>query len=171
MMSIKNLIFSPLLLFFVCLFLFIGLFSENIKEKTYSSKNLDYLSNESSVDSDFNNSKERIEEEPFPENSNEIDLNSLYLRNNSLQFYPNMRFPSKYISYKIYECSDEQTNKMENAFLILENYSILEFYPVKDNEEISVSCNNEKRTIGKFIIAGEGGPTEIISSGNFGKKI
>lgn len=89
------------------------------------------------------------------------------------QFYPNMRFPDNNISYKINkECSLTKQNQMQRAFEIIEEKTILEFYPIPSNEEITITCQETERKTEKylkanFFIAGEGGPTEIIRLQNF----
>jgi len=94
---------------------------------------------------------------------------SLVQGNNSMQFYPNMRFPDAEISYKISsECSMQKQNDMEYAFSILENLTSLIFYPVNNNEEIFVSCEERNRISEEgLFIAGEGGPTNVTLAGNF----
>ena len=78
------------------------------------------------------------------------------------QFYPNLRFPSKEITYRIDSgCSLQKQNDMEKAFSIIENATILNFYPVENKEEISVYCSEEIKQEGNLFIAGEGGPTNI----------
>jgi|APSaa5957512576_1039674.scaffolds.fasta_scaffold13319_2 hypothetical protein len=78
------------------------------------------------------------------------------------QFYSNLRFPSKEISYRIdSDCSLQKQNDMEEAFSIMENATILNFYPVEKGEEISVYCSDEVKQEGNLFIAGEGGPTNI----------
>jgi len=88
-----------------------------------------------------------------------------------MQFYPNMRFPDKKISYKISDskCSLQKKNDMQRAFEIIENITILDFYPVPPDieEEISVMCDEKYREKGGLFIAGEGGPTNITSTNSF----
>jgi hypothetical protein len=84
-----------------------------------------------------------------------------------MQFYENMRYPDFKISYKIIDCPLKKKNEMEMAFEILENKTILDFYEVKDNEEISVTCDSNMRIENEMYIAGEGGPVNITTSGNF----
>ena len=60
--------------------------------------------------------------------------------NTPLQFYENMRFPDTKISYKIENCPLQRKNDMEWAFDIMEEETILEFYPVSYNEQITVTC-------------------------------
>jgi hypothetical protein len=86
--------------------------------------------------------------------------------NEGMQFYPNMRFPEPTISYIITNCSLQKQNDMQYAFEIMGNISSLKFYPVNDNAEISVTCEDRARTKGDLFIAGEGGPTNVTSIGN-----
>ena len=83
------------------------------------------------------------------------------------QFYPNMRYPSSEISYKISECPLKKKNDMERAFDILENKTILKFYSIDKAEEISVACDSSAKVEGGMFIAGEGGPTNITKTNNF----
>lgn len=84
-----------------------------------------------------------------------------------MQFYDNMRYPNSRISYKIEDCPLGKEDNMQDAFEIIEDETILEFYPVSFNEEISVTCDDAQKEEGGMFIAGEGGPTEIIKAGNF----
>ena len=88
---------------------------------------------------------------------------------NSMQFYPNMRFPEKKISYKIENgCSLKKKKEMEDAFSFLQGETNLTFYPVVSGEEVTVSCDEETKTNDNgMFIAGEGGPTKILSGENF----
>src|SRR3989344_8150556 len=74
------------------------------------------------------------------ENTN-FSLNS----SDSMQFYPNMRFPDSAISYKINDCPLEKRNEMENAFEIISNKTVLNFYIAKSDEEISIICKEKTR--------------------------
>ncbi|PIZ81655.1 hypothetical protein COX98_03130 [Candidatus Pacearchaeota archaeon CG_4_10_14_0_2_um_filter_30_11] len=88
---------------------------------------------------------------------------------NNIQFYPNMRFSSSEISYKIEpSCSLQKKSEMISAFDFMQNVTVLKFYPVEENEEITISCEEESKTTenGMFI-AGEGGPVKISSGENF----
>lgn len=84
-----------------------------------------------------------------------------------MQFYKNMRFPDSKISYYIDNCPLQKSNEMEEAFAILEQQTILEFFPVKNNEDITVSCEGRNRIEEGLFIAGEGGPTNITDIGEF----
>jgi hypothetical protein len=85
----------------------------------------------------------------------------------NMQFYPNMRFGSKYISYKIEDCNIRKTEEMIYAFDILENVTVLEFYPVSEDEDLTVTCDEKTRYERGLYIAGEGGPTKVIRSGKY----
>ena len=85
-----------------------------------------------------------------------------------MQFYENMRFPAPEISYSIDDlCSLKRKNSMTEAFAILENYTILSFYPVSKNPEITVSCQNRQMVEDGLFIAGEGGPTNITDANQY----
>ena len=86
---------------------------------------------------------------------------------NQMQFYPNMRFANSNISYRISNCTLKKQNDMQSAFSIIENITLLNFYPTNSNEEIFVTCDEKLKSEGNLFIAGEGGPTSIISAGNF----
>ncbi len=87
--------------------------------------------------------------------------------NSTMQFYPNMRFSSQEISYRIFDCPLQKEDDMEFAFDIMENITPLRFYPVVNNEEISITCEEILRVDKDFFIAGEGGPVNITVSGQF----
>ena len=84
-----------------------------------------------------------------------------------IQFYDNMRYPDKRISYNIQDCPLSKKNNMEDALSIISNLTVLEFYPVSNNEEISVTCDSKKQMDGELIVAGEGGPSNITKTDNF----
>jgi hypothetical protein len=92
---------------------------------------------------------------------------SIVQGNESMQFYPNMRFPDTSISYRIFNCPLQKQNDMEYAFKIMENITPLRFYPVTNNEEISVTCEEKNIVTDGLFIAGEGGPTNITIAGQF----
>ncbi len=86
---------------------------------------------------------------------------------NSVQFYPNMRYRERDISYHISDaCSNKKQNDVETAFLILEEKTILNFYPTDNDPELNILCSSvspKPNEEGHFV-AGEGGPTEIINT-------
>ncbi|MEK6899056.1 MAG: CARDB domain-containing protein [Nanoarchaeota archaeon] len=83
----------------------------------------------------------------------------------SKQFYNNMRFTDKQISYYFDErCSEEKINQLEKAFSIFEDETILELSQNSDGE-IYIACSEiapDPQTEGHFV-AGEGGPTKVIN--------
>lgn len=84
----------------------------------------------------------------------------------SYQFYPNMRYIDKAITYTIApECSSKKREAITAAFGILEEQTLLRFSPAQKGE-IAFSCTNlppEPESSGHFV-AGEGGPTQIINT-------
>ncbi|MCX6749667.1 MAG: matrixin family metalloprotease [Candidatus Pacearchaeota archaeon] len=87
--------------------------------------------------------------------------------NSSMQFYDNLRYSGKNISYSILDCPIGKKDEMKTAFDIIQNSTILNFYPANENEEISVTCDEKNRVKGGLFIGGEGGPTNISQSGSF----
>ena len=71
-----------------------------------------------------------------PGNSN-FSLNNSKIEN--MQFYENMRYSDSEISYRIYDCPLQKENDMQGAFEIISNVSILDFYSVDYDEEISIT--------------------------------
>ena len=57
---------------------------------------------------------------------------------------------------------------MQYAFSIISNLTPLRFYPTDSNEDIFITCDEGlKQSDSGLFIAGEGGPTTIVSAGNF----
>ena len=81
------------------------------------------------------------------------------------QFYPNMRYPDKLITYSIGgSCTDSNKIEIMSALATLSSKTVLRFSE-KDNGEIKYFCSNIQPSAeeeGHFI-AGEGGPSEIIN--------
>src|SRR3989344_7341935 len=92
---------------------------------------------------------------------------SLSGNSEGIQFYDNMRYPSERISYRIQDCPVGKKAHMKNAFDFLQENTILEFYPVNSDEEIFVSCDSRTKVEGNLFIAGEGGPVNITTAGDF----
>jgi hypothetical protein len=90
---------------------------------------------------------------------------SIIQGNESMQFYPNMRFPENIISYRISNCSLQKEDDMEYAFNLIENITPLRFYSVTEDEEIFITCEERNRVNKGLFIAGEGGPTNITVAG------
>ena len=61
--------------------------------------------------------------------------------NTSMQFYENMRYPERDISYRINQCNLQKEDEMKVAFDIIDNLTSVDFYPVGSNEEIFVTCD------------------------------
>lgn len=97
-----------------------------------------------------------------PERSSNFTLDDY--GSEDMQFYENMRYPNKEISYLIQNCTLKKKDDMERAFEMIENETIISFYSVSSNEEISVSCDSYNRIEEGLFIAGEGGPTNITQS-------
>jgi hypothetical protein len=108
----------------------------------------------------FNGDKSKY----FPVNYNfSLDASE----DSTLQFYPNMRFPTNQISYRIFECPPEKESQMIEAFEILQNRTILEFYAFEYGEDILITCSDEIQIEDGLFLAGEGGPTSITVAGEF----
>lgn len=85
-----------------------------------------------------------------------------------MQFYENMRFPEKRISYMLEsDCSLQKKTSMREAFDLLENLTILDFYESPLSPEIVVSCQEKRVMRDGLFIAGEGGPTNITEGGKY----
>lgn len=82
-----------------------------------------------------------------------------------MQFYENMRYADKEISYSIYNCSLKKGNDFRGGAQILSNLTILDFYETETDGEISVTCSERTKIKEGVFIAGEGGPTKIIEAG------
>lgn len=85
----------------------------------------------------------------------------------NMQFHPDMRYSDKRISYQIQDCPLAKENNMLDAFNVLSEKTILEFYPVLDSPEIFISCDSKNKFEEGLFIAGEGGPTNITKTNNF----
>ncbi|MCH7568047.1 MAG: hypothetical protein IIA87_01365 [Nanoarchaeota archaeon] len=111
---------------------------------------------------------EKIEFIPVSENNkNRIEYNNKIYANRSTQFFQNMRFPEKRISYKIEnECDLKKRGQVLEALKIFEGRTVLTFYPSDMNPEIVVTCSDlapDPEAKGHFV-AGEGGPVEVINT-------
>ena len=87
-----------------------------------------------------------------------------------IQFYPNMRYKDKRISYSISSsCDLSKKRDIVAAFSIISDKSILEFYETDNEAEIKILCSDiapRPEEEGHFV-AGEGGPSEIINTTNY----
>lgn len=102
-----------------------------------------------------------------PELKNNYNF-TLYSANTTMQFYENLRYPEKEISYKIDDmCTLQKKDDMIVAFNTIEAQTILDFFPINNNEEIFVTCEDKLKVQERFFIAGEGGPTNITRTNDF----
>ena len=86
-----------------------------------------------------------------------------------LQFYPNMRFDKRQLSYNIESsCDNKKRVNMMKAFEYLKNITgLLSFYE-SSNPSISILCQEAKEEpIRKYFIVGEGGPISIVNTSSF----
>lgn len=95
-----------------------------------------------------------------------VNISKYSISNNS-QFYPNMRYRSKEISYFIESvCNEAKKRYVSNSFSILSNRTVLRFYPTNKDPEIRILCTEIAPTPEEenHFVAGEGGPSEIINT-------
>jgi len=88
----------------------------------------------------------------------------------SSQFYANMRYPSRNISYRLdKDCSLKKQKDAKRAFDILNEKTILNLYETESKPEILITCKNiaPEPDQEDYFIAGEGGPTSIINTSRF----
>jgi hypothetical protein len=87
----------------------------------------------------------------------------------STQFYSNLRFKDKEITYHIENsCDEKKVNDSKEAFNIIQQNTILSFTE-SPSPDILILCSDiapEPEQENHFV-AGEGGPTEIINATNF----
>jgi len=105
----------------------------------------------------------------FSFNTRSMEFNPSGYDLQEMQFYEGMRYPDKTISYEIEDlCSVQKKAEMKDAFDLLGNLTVLDFYPVKTNSEILILCDTKQQLSesGAFI-AGEGGPVNITTSGKY----
>jgi len=105
------------------------------------------------------------EELEFSANPRNYNFSVNNTDNNNMQFYPNMRYPNREITYRIYNCEKKKSQDMEDAFGIMENLTILKFNEVSDNEELYITCNETTRFKKNMFIAGEAGPSWTVRAG------
>lgn len=100
--------------------------------------------------------------------SKNANFNEASYYESNMQFYQDMRYPSREISYKIYDCPLQKKYNILWAMDILENETVLEFNEVSSGEEISVQCSDiAKETDPGIFVAGEGGVTEVVKTNNY----
>ncbi len=106
-----------------------------------------------------------VEFTPAPVNSN-FSLNQSL--SSQMQFYSNLRYPSSNIPYNIDTglCSLKKQDDIKRAFEIIENLTILNFYPSL-NPELYISCDSRVVVNENYFVAGEGGPVNITETDDF----
>lgn len=85
------------------------------------------------------------------------------------QFYPNMRYPNREISFSIESyCNPEKRRNILSALKILGDLTILRFYESNENSEIKFICSSApEETNSPYLVVGEGGPTKIINTTSY----
>jgi len=99
--------------------------------------------------------------------SQEITGAGLNLPEQSRQFYQNMRYRDRNISYELESvCGLTKWVNVKKAFEMISERTNLNFYISKENPEIMIYCSELPSEPGQenHFIAGEGGPTEIINT-------
>ncbi|MEK6892935.1 MAG: matrixin family metalloprotease [Nanoarchaeota archaeon] len=100
------------------------------------------------------------------------NLSSIPISSAGAQFYSNMRFPDKEISYEVESaCNMQKRREINEAFAILSEKTILRFHLLENEAQIKILCseipkekqNEEEKN---YFIAGEGGPTAAINLSN-----
>lgn len=85
----------------------------------------------------------------------------------STQFYPNMRYRDRSISYYVENaCSSAKREDAVEAFSILADKTILSFYESSIEPEIRILCSDiaPEPEQEEYFVAGEGGPTKILNN-------
>lgn len=106
----------------------------------------------------------KVEYEPYVSPKNERIVSG------GIQFYPQMRFPEKEISYWIEEkCSEKKKEDIKKTFEILSERTILSFYKSEKKSRILFLCSeiSPESDQKNHFVAGEGGPTEIINLSSY----
>jgi len=86
------------------------------------------------------------------------------------QFYDNMRYAKKNLTYRIEpNCEEQKIIRMQKAFTLLENVTErINFIQVSLGEDISISCSKHPQDINAdYFVAGEGGATSIVNTSLF----
>lgn len=106
-------------------------------------------------------------EDYFSEEFSKIGTNFSQDIGKNPQFYFNMRYSFKEISYRFEDCPLVKKNDFQRATQILSEKTILSFYEVFEDEEILVTCSEKEKIEDGLFIAGEGGPKNITLSGDY----
>lgn len=82
------------------------------------------------------------------------------------QFYPNLRFPDKVITYGFDQgCTLDKKEQIARALNIFEERTVVSFIQVDSNPQLFIACSElapDPEIQGHFV-AGEGGPTKILN--------
>ncbi len=85
----------------------------------------------------------------------------------SKQFYQNMRYQDKLITYSIANsCSSDRISDIEEAFMNIESLTVLAFDRTNGDAMIKVLCSDVAPEAGQenYFVAGEGGPSRVLNS-------
>jgi len=87
----------------------------------------------------------------------------------SMQFYPNMRFPTSTITYSIDKvgCTVKKIADMKRAFSSIQDQTSLSFIELPENGAITIVCESTTRVEEGLYIACEGGPSNVTQTGLF----
>lgn len=100
-----------------------------------------------------------------------INISQEELGNNSIQFFPNLRYDTREISYSINSsCDSSRRQSALDAFSILQGETILRFTEVDDGSAlIDIACAEVSPSPEQkgYFVAGEGGPEKIVDTGKF----
>lgn len=84
----------------------------------------------------------------------------------SKQFYPNLRFKDRVITYKFDpRCTEAKENQMAQTFKLFEDRTVVSFTETSGDPDLYIACSElapEPEAAGHFV-AGEGGPTRILN--------
>lgn len=105
------------------------------------------------------------EEMEFSANPRNYNFSLNNSSTDGMQYYPNMRYLEKEISYRIDNCEKKKSQDMRDAFRIIENVTMLEFYEVPYNEELYITCNETTKFEKNMFIAGEAVPSKVVPTG------
>lgn len=97
-------------------------------------------------------------------------LGNMSVSGEIVQFYPNMRYRDRNISYRLEStCTQKKWENIQKAFNVISERTALSFYSSRESPEIRVLCSEvspASEEKGHFI-AGEGGPSEVINTSKF----
>jgi hypothetical protein len=89
---------------------------------------------------------------------------------NATQFYPNMRFVDRTISFEIEPACDESKLKnIRGGLNVISEKTSLRFFESKNNPQITYYCSEiaPDPSDESHFVAGEGGPTDIVNASRY----